>query len=343
MTEKNDPKIEREESERYLYAEMNQKERDSFEEKIFCDDELFFEIVDLENRLVDSYAKGNLSGAELLRFEKSLEKSSERKQKVANAIAMQTYIEQEHRQKVSTASVVTAETPNLWEKITDIFTIRSPLINMTMAGLLLIFAFAAIFLLLDNRRKNDELTLLQDNKAEIEKLQNQISGSEQNIAELNNKLETKSAETDELIKTLGSEQQKIQQLDKLIERLQTVKDKPPIAVNTPAPEIVAIIPDKKITNGGKFSTASVGKNTKRIAVSLSLPETLKKDEKLTILLNEKPFLQNISPIVSADGEKSISLTIPTDDLPPGENRLTINNSEGKEITKYIFSVDKPED
>ena len=95
MTETESVNIEFELLKRYLYDELNEAEREKLENDFFLNDELFFEVLELENRLIDQYAKGRLSADEIVRFESSLEKFPDRKQKVANATALQTYIEEE--------------------------------------------------------------------------------------------------------------------------------------------------------------------------------------------------------------------------------------------------------
>ena len=90
-----DSKINEAEIKRYLYNEMTDDERARIEEEFFDDDELFFEVVSLENELVDFYARGKFPAAELARFERSLEALPERRAKIANAVALQSHIEAE--------------------------------------------------------------------------------------------------------------------------------------------------------------------------------------------------------------------------------------------------------
>ena len=347
MTETEKTSVTGEELKRYLYAELNQAEKDKIEEQLFLDDELFYEAVNLENELVDRFAKGKLEPAERIRFEKSLESFPDRKQKVANAVALQTFIEDERPM----VSPIEPATQTFWQKLTDFFTIKSPILGSAMTGVLLLFVIGGVFLMLDNRRKAEELARLQDERGDIEsvwkeregELQKQMTNSNQRLSELQNQLENKSDESDELIKTLSNEQQRIQQLQKDLEKIQREKNKVQPTQKPPAPEIVSIPLSPNIGNReDRFTTTSVGEKTKRIAINLSLPNEVIKGERLTILLNGNQYLQGISPRVSPDGKKSISLTIPTKNLPSGENKLTVVNSAGKEITQYNFKVEKPE-
>jgi hypothetical protein len=47
---------------RYLAGQLSEEEKTSFEERYFTDDEVFEELVSLENDLVDDYVTGRLSG-----------------------------------------------------------------------------------------------------------------------------------------------------------------------------------------------------------------------------------------------------------------------------------------
>ena len=69
----------------FLFDEMTDAEREQFEKDFIADDDLFYELADRENALVDAYAKGQLRGAELSRFEKTIATMAARRQKIANA------------------------------------------------------------------------------------------------------------------------------------------------------------------------------------------------------------------------------------------------------------------
>ena len=82
---------------KYLFDEMTATERDEFEAEMFANDELFFETVDHENRLVDIFVAGGLPSVDLTRFERSLTAVPTRRDKVANARLIAEYIEEERR------------------------------------------------------------------------------------------------------------------------------------------------------------------------------------------------------------------------------------------------------
>ncbi|MGH9835406.1 MAG: hypothetical protein ACRD9Y_20495, partial [Blastocatellia bacterium] len=54
---------------KYLMGKLSERERDELEEKYFNDDELFGELLDAEDQLIDDYRRGRLSPRERERFE----------------------------------------------------------------------------------------------------------------------------------------------------------------------------------------------------------------------------------------------------------------------------------
>lgn len=344
MTQTDSQASEQEKLMRYLYGELTEKEIEELEDRFFQDDELFYQAVELENNLVDRYAQGRLADGDLQRFGQALEKFPERRQKIANAVALQTFIQEENAGKKAAVPPQKITAQHFGQKLANFFTIKSPLIGSAAAALLLIFTIAGILLFLDNRRKTEALAQLENERQTIETLRTQISDSENRLTNLNSQLEKNAEESVEFIEALESEQEKNRQLQKELDKALRDNPKPVLPTPKPSAPIIASIlltqPNTGRDGDGKMKTASVGENTRKLAINLTLGDTVKKEDKLTILLNEKPFLENVPPRVSTDGKKSLSLTIPTANLPEGANKLTVIDSSGKEITKYIFNVDK---
>ena len=82
------------EIERYLFVEMTDQQRETFEEKMFADDDLFVEVADAENLLVDEYVTGNLSATDAKRFERSLDLLPSVREKLANARSLSEFIDE---------------------------------------------------------------------------------------------------------------------------------------------------------------------------------------------------------------------------------------------------------
>lgn len=72
----------------YLLGELAEAERDAMEMDIFTDKETFYRLSEIEDRLVDDYARGRLSGEEKLKFEQIYLSNPARRQRVEFALTM---------------------------------------------------------------------------------------------------------------------------------------------------------------------------------------------------------------------------------------------------------------
>jgi hypothetical protein len=183
MTELNTSQTE--EMKRYLFHEMNEKEQAAIEGRFFADSDYFYDLVTLENDLVDRYARGDLRGADLNRFERSLQTSPERREKVANAKALQRHIAEE-KQAVSPLTAVPRV--SFWERLSGFFNFQMPAFQYVMAGLLVLMTVGTVWLLIDKWRSNNELARYK---------QEQNEQNQQNV-EIQNKLRQLQIETDQL-------------------------------------------------------------------------------------------------------------------------------------------------
>jgi hypothetical protein len=64
---------------RYLLGRMSEHEENEFEAQYFADDNLFEEMVGLENELIDSYVRGELSEPDRRQFEQGYLTSTARR------------------------------------------------------------------------------------------------------------------------------------------------------------------------------------------------------------------------------------------------------------------------
>ena len=144
------------ENERYLLEGMTDEERNKFEEKIFADDALFFELCETENSLVDSYAAGTLGNDRTVHFDAALNRNSALAGKVKNARVLKEFIRSERMGELIKAG----EPSGVWGKISDFFSAVPAVPAMAMSGLLLLLTFGAVMLALENGRRNSEIARL---------------------------------------------------------------------------------------------------------------------------------------------------------------------------------------
>ncbi len=337
---------------RYLYNEMSDEERAGFEERFFADDKLFFEVVNLENDLVDRYAGGKIKGAELARFERSLENLPERRAKVANAVALQTFIREEKLQEKPIAVAAGGQT--FWQKLSGFFTIKTPAFGYAMAGVLLLLTLSSIFLLLDNRRKTDELAQLQTERQVISQqkendLQNELANSQKREVELKNQIDDERETSGDLTDELEGERRKRAEIESELKRLRLENSARPSPTQqqqqTQTPIIASIFLSPGIATRGGGTTSetknfSIERGTKRIAVRLALPADANKSDRFSVRLNEKTVARDLAMLISSGGQKAVQLTTSPNELLDGANEFIVLSAAGAEISKYIFYMQK---
>jgi len=350
MTRTESQPVEKDEIKRYLYAESSEDERAAIEEKLFADDELFYAVANLENELIDLYAQNKLTGEELNRFERGLNKLPARRQKIANAVALQTFIEEEKQFVEESVAIPARQT--FWQKLADFFTVKTPAFGYAMTGMLvLLTVFSAIFFL-DSRRKSAELARLQnehpldEQSQQRQELQNQLSNLRVRESELTNRIDEERQTSGDLTEELERERQKRNQIERELQELpkKANEGKTPQSPQTPVIASVFLTPAIGVRGGDGSGlgtkTVSIGQQTTRLAVSLALPDAAAKNERYSIRLNEKTVAQDLLTGVAPGGKKNLRLTIPTRELLNGKNELTVVNSAENEIGKYVFSLER---
>jgi hypothetical protein len=287
-----------EEMKRYLFHEMTDEEYDAVEERFFDDSDYFYDLTELENDLVDRYVRGTLEGADLTRFEQSLERSHDWREKVANARAIRTLIAEE-KPKFEVVPV-----PGLWERISNLFNIKTLRVATAAMGILLV-GFTGL-LIFQNRRLRQEFARVEDER--IREIAEKENALKDRISELNQiKLEAQDQQ--------GENADLNERLRKLEEELKDLREQKNIPGNNRGPErsllAFSISPTGR---GGPGRVPAVRTITTRggkqsALVTVFLPED-KDYETYEITI---PGLPN-KPGVIPPGKKSFGFTMPARDL-----------------------------
>src|SRR5215813_6885009 len=77
---------------RYLMGELSEQERDDLEEMYFNNDELFGELLDAEDQIVDDYRLSQLSPREREQFERRFLIQPERRREIKLAVLFAQYL-----------------------------------------------------------------------------------------------------------------------------------------------------------------------------------------------------------------------------------------------------------
>jgi hypothetical protein len=316
---------------RYVFAEMPDDEREAFEEMVFVDDELFFEIADVENRLVDGYVAGDLNRDELTRFQRSLEVMPARREKIANARSLNTYIGEERPAEVREAL---SQPLSVWQRIASVLGGGSPSFAYAMAAAVLLLAVATGLLFLQNQRKNAELARLQDVQARQGELQSELDRSRQRESELQSAIDAERDTSGDLQDELDRERSRREDIER---QLGNLKD-----TNTaqPGPIIASamLFPiGARGGQGGTIPTIKIGRETKRLSMRLGLPDNITQEDRLTVRLNLKVTAREVIPRISGNN-KSVNVSVPVKSLNKGRNELDVLDAAGRTVSSYGLNV-----
>lgn len=157
----------------YLFGELSIEESAQFEDAYLKNDNVFHELVALENETIDQYVQGGLSGTERERFEKSLLRFPARREAVETARSLLAYsatTENEFSFHQSRPVQVERRPPGKYRNWG----------SRIAAAVLLVTIGALFWLIVNNRRLGNELARLQREQAiaaqDKQELQRRIDG-----------------------------------------------------------------------------------------------------------------------------------------------------------------------
>jgi len=305
----------------YLFGEMNAQDHEVFESAVAGNDELYFAVVERENELVDRYAARSLDADTLKRFERSLSAFPARRQKLANASAIRTYISE-----ASNANAV-VETGEPWYRKLG-FAFRTPAIAASALGLILLGLIGA--LVVQNRNQSEALAKLQ-----IEATQNNtLDELKKREAELQTTLENERSAAGDLTSDLETERQRRAKLETDIKELrrQVTNSKSPNDAPI-VPTIGTIVLSSNTGSGGDDKTITLNDNQERISVKVTLPSNID-SVAVTAKLNGDAVGGSMKPQTDAKGARSITFLVPASRFSIGINRVEIFDAKGKQIAAF---------
>lgn len=335
--------IDSEELKRYLFFESTETERAALEEKFFESDELFYDLLDLENDLTDDFVRNRLGESDRKRFEASLEKSAERRAKVLNAKALQHFIKEETK-TIASAEIQETEI-GFWEKLKSFFNFGA--LNFQYATVvLLILAVAGIgFLIYERQRNAQELARLQtienERNSEIEQKENALREQIKSIREREQNLQTELAErrgqTEILIEQLEKEQAEKERLTRELENLKREKQTRPTQIQTPSAPTVATVILAPVggKGGGDAGAISINQNIATVSATLQIPKE-STAETYSVRLNSVPLAENLKVSRTKSGNKFVRISFPAKNLlTDKENLLTATAADGSRFNYFL--------
>lgn len=330
---------------RYLFDEMAENERSAFEDEYFNDDELFVETMETENRLVDLYVGGKLVGTDLIRLQNSIEGNSGLASKIANARVLRTVILEQHSvEEETTAPQPSPEKISVWQRLATALRLANPAVGFSLAAFLVVLSVLTLILFAENRRKSEEIAKLREiSETESAKkqreLEEQLSAATERIEQIKRESEIQSAEGDRVLGELQAATEDKERVQAELDRLRREKKQTPTPERNAGPTIATfILVPTFAARGGGISGGSrtliVPENSSMVSLRLALPEEVKPDEILSVVLNAKTIRENVQ------ARKSVQIQLNTRDLNEGVNRLSLQRTDGREAAKYVFTLNR---
>ncbi|HVF30989.1 MAG TPA: hypothetical protein VNA22_08460 [Pyrinomonadaceae bacterium] len=308
----------------YLFREMDEAERENFENEFFANDDLFAEVTDRENELVDGYVRGNLSGDELARFEKSLETLPARRQKIANANTLREFIADE---RPVNKTITIAERSGFFSRY---FSFSSPAFQFASIGAILLLAFATAALLIENRR--------------LSSLEAKLASSRQRADELAIQIENAQDTTGALTEDLFAERKRVSELESKVAQMQSTS----VNSQTAQPDIVRptiatiLLAPANFRGAGlrPMERIAVPSGIDRISAVVIVPDTTATGAKVSVRLNGETIANGVPVRTRPGGQKRITITIPVGRIGEARNELVVYDTSGNKLgDNYTFSID----
>ncbi|MFN8002218.1 MAG: hypothetical protein U0X75_14515 [Acidobacteriota bacterium] len=133
----------------FLLGDLPAAERDAMEADIFADKEVFYRLSEIEDRLIDDYARGVLTGEERLRFEQLYLTNPARRQRVEFARALTSALDRQSDTPVTANNLTPelaaakAERQRWWLSLLELLRARPPAWTVMTVCLALLVAGGA--------------------------------------------------------------------------------------------------------------------------------------------------------------------------------------------------------
>lgn len=319
-----------EEIKKYLFHELSQAERERFEEKLFAEDDYFYEVLEAENDLVDRYALGILKGEELARFERSLPASPQRREKVASSRALQRRIAEERQATANeAASAAEGSRRSIRERLAGFFRPQGPTLRYAGAALMLLLGCGLVFLLVERARLGREVAGLREGRER--ELREQIDASRAREAELRRQIERESERAQELDEHLAGEGAERERLQQELEKLRRVSA-------PTAPTVATVFLPLMGRGGGGVKAVSVGRETRRVVLGLELEESASVEGRYSVEVNGRVVAPGLRPKSPAGGRPRLTVSVRAEGLAEGINRVAVMDESGRAVGDYELRV-----
>lgn len=311
---------------RYLLGELPEAEQAALEEKYFTDPQVFDQVLQAENELVDAYARGQLSPTARDRFEQYYLAHPKRRERVKFAEALATKLDRPEELESTAAPRV--EPVSWWRKLFPSGHGPHWRLAFSVAVISLLIMLGGIWLITKTRRLRQELQETQAQRSLEEQRRREL---EQQVADERTRTEAIAAELERL---------------RAQQRSAPPNPTPPIRS---APAFVAFLlagGGVRGADAGTPATLVIPPGTQQVRLQLRLKENnyLSYQAALQAVGGPEIFSrQGLKPTTTASGAGFV-LNVPASKFANGEYVLTLRgrsqDGEIDDLSKSLFRVEK---
>lgn len=318
----------------YLLGELNEQEREALAERYFIDEELFNELLEVENKLFDQYVRDELSPTEKKQFVSYIQGLPDGNFKLATAQALS------HASAEKTSTSIreerTIESASLWQSIRNLFVGRQFVFQYALASLLLIALVSVVYFYFHQRQLQKE----------NEQLRARVSQSEKDKENLNRQAKDTEHEKSE-------QQERIEQLEEELARVEAQKEKNTGGTQDKEPSIISTIATLILTptlrSANKPDLLRLKPETKIVSITVKFVSREQIESFRAVLqINDGGgqivlTRENLKPVGTLQNRR-ITFTIPAKKLTERSYKVTLQGrtTDGIEIVQeHYFEIVEP--
>ncbi len=310
---------------RYLFGELSEDEQAALEERYFTDQQVFDQVVEAENKLVDDYARGRLTPQSHQKFEQYYLTHPSRKERSKLAQALVTKLD--HAEEDHWAADFPVKTVPWWRRVLQPVPATNRALAFSVSLALLLLMLGAVWLLLQTRRLREDL------------VQNQSARGAQEQRER------------DMQQQLADERNRTKDLSDELARLRSqVRESPPEGPANPATRTIATLlltalgTRRAEMRPAPTLTIPTGTEQVRIQLSVRGSDYPKYNAVLQAIGGEAVFSRDgLKPKITKSGATFV-LMAPARDFATGDYILTLRgvgvDGEVDDVSKSIFRVKK---
>jgi hypothetical protein len=307
---------------RYLLGELTESEQAALEQEYFNDQQLFEQIVEVENDLVDKYARGLLSTPTHDRFRDYYLDHAQRRARARFAEALRAKLDEARDVEVATST----STETWLERLFKV--LLGPRLAWAFSIAVLLFAVLAGWFFIETRRLRQELARTESERVAREsrerELQQQVTNEQLRAEKLSQELERLRMQPEAASPSPSSE-------DKLASTFAT---------------LILTIGGTRSTDGGSPSVLHIPARTEQVRLQLNLRENnySRYQAVLQSAGGNTIFTSRQLTAVNKKTGANLALVVPARIFPAGDYILTLRGvsktGEVEDVSKSLFRVEK---